>query len=55
MHQVFLYDPAKRMIGIGCIEWSEYREIDIQNGYTEEQIVEYKRYIDLFAESLTWR
>ena len=58
MNQVYLYDPKKKMIGIGCevhtIEaWlSDYKKIGAANGYTHNQIKEYKRYIDLFAESL---
>ena len=58
MHQVYLYDPKKQMIGIGCnvltvSEWIEkYEQIGEESEYTSDQIVEYKRYIDLFAESL---
>ena len=58
MHQVYLYDPKKQMIGIGCnvmtiSEWTEkYEHIGRESGYTSDQISEYKRYIDLFAESL---
>ena len=58
-HQIYLYDPAKKMIGIGCevrtIEtWlSDYKKIGAANGYAHNQIKEYKRYIDLFAASLT--
>ena len=59
MHQIFLYDPAKKLIGIGCkvhtvSTWIDtYIHVGTQSGYTDAQIVEYKRYIDLFAESLT--
>ena len=57
-HQVYLYDPDKKMIGIGCIiktiqHWQEkYKEIGQRENYSDQQITEYKKYIDLFADSL---
>ena len=54
IHQVYLYDPKKKMIGIGCIvltiaEWkTKGGVIAKRHGYTNEQINEYKKYIDLF-------
>jgi len=61
MHQVYLYDPEKQMIGIGCMvktvaEWREqYVSVGEENNYSEDQIKEYAGYIELFAASLRRR
>ena len=48
--------PDFKMVKIGCQEhdpqfWLDnFESIGIENDYSQEQIVEYKRYIDLFAQ-----
>jgi hypothetical protein len=48
------------MVGIGCevhtiSEWmKEFRDIGNRNGYSPDQIAEYKRYLDLFATEYGW-
>ena len=57
MHQCYLYDPAKKIVGIGCevhtiSHWQEnFRKIGESYNYSEKQISEYKKYIDLFSAS----
>ena len=53
--------PDGVIIKIGCQErtpqeWQEsFESVGKSNGYTDAQIVEYKRYIDLFAAVLVER
>ena len=51
----FVYSHNNNIL-IGCENWSishwleNYEEIGRKKGYTEEQIIEYKKYIDIIAE-----
>ena len=60
-HLVNLYHPADRKIMICCEihTWEEWAEkgqaIYEQYRYTPEQIVEYRRYLQLFADTYGWR